>query len=76
MALPGRDLDSEALQLPHEERARLAKTLLLSLDAQAEEDLDRVWAEEAARRLREIERGEVTTIPSDEVFREARSRLK
>jgi putative addiction module component (TIGR02574 family) len=76
MALPVRDLESEALQLPHQERARLAKTLLLSLDAQAEEDPVQAWAEEAMHRYREIERGEVTTLPSDDVFREARSRLK
>jgi len=54
----------------------LAKTLLLSLDSPTEEDVDRVWAEEAMHRYREIERGEVATFPSDEVFREARSRLK
>jgi putative addiction module component (TIGR02574 family) len=76
MALFGRDLESEALQLPHQERARLAKTLLLSLDAQAEEDVDPVWAEEAMHRYREIERGEVTTLPSDDVFREARAHIR
>jgi hypothetical protein len=35
-----------------------------------------VWLEEAMHRYREIERGEVPIFPSDEVFREARSRLK
>ncbi|HZF07320.1 MAG TPA: addiction module protein [Thermoanaerobaculia bacterium] len=76
MALPVHDLESEALQLPQEERARLAKTLLLSLDSTAEGDVDQVWAEEAMYRYREIERGEVPTFPSDEVFREARALLK
>lgn len=76
MALPMRVLESEALQLPHEERARLAKILLLSLESAEEEDVERVWAEEAVERYREIQRGEVTPLSSDEVFREARSLLK
>ncbi len=54
----------------------MAKTLLLSLDAQAEEDVDQVWAEEAVHRYREIERSEVMPLPSDDVFREARIRLR
>ncbi|HEX7182092.1 MAG TPA: addiction module protein [Thermoanaerobaculia bacterium] len=75
---PGR-VEAEALGLPESARARLAKSLLLSLgdnEPDAEEDLEGLWAEEAERRYREIERGEVTPISSEEVLREARSRLK
>ena len=57
-------------------RAKLAHLLILSLDAGEEEDNDRLWAEEAERRYQQIERGEVSAIPSQEVFREARARLK
>ena len=39
-------------------------------------EVARVWAEEAEARALQIERGEVEPIPSDEVFREARSRLR
>lgn len=34
------------------------------------------WAEEAERRYQELQRGEVTAQDSEEVFREARARLK
>jgi putative addiction module component len=75
MTIRVQDLESEALQLPYEERARLAKALLLSLGHSAEENVELVWAEEAVQRFQEIKRGEVETIPSDEVFRETRERL-
>jgi hypothetical protein len=39
-------------------------------------DVETLWAEEAERRYREIERGEVTAIPSPDVLRDARARLK
>jgi hypothetical protein len=70
------EIEAELLQLPEEARARLAKSLILSLDQFEEEDNDLLWAEEAERRYQEIERGEVSAIPSEEVFREARSRLR
>ena len=77
MASKLNEIESEALCLPEESRAQLAKSLLLSLEATAQnEDTDRVWAEEAERRYQEIQRGEVIGQDSEEVFREARSRLK
>jgi len=69
-------LEAQLLRLPGEERARLARTLLLSLDEESDEETERIWAAEAERRFQEIQRGEVTPIPSEEVFREARSRLR
>ncbi|HSK79919.1 MAG TPA: addiction module protein [Thermoanaerobaculia bacterium] len=41
-----------------------------------EEETDRIWAKEAERRYQELRRGEVEGQDSDEVFREARARLK
>jgi putative addiction module component (TIGR02574 family) len=70
---------AEALALPIDDRARLAESLLASLDenvVDAEDpDLDRSWAEEAERRSAEIDAGSVKTIPADEVFRELRAEL-
>lgn len=67
-------LRSEAFKLPHHERARLAKELIESLDEDVE--LERAWYEEAERRLRELESGDARTIPADQVFAEARARVK
>jgi hypothetical protein len=70
------DLEAEALQLPEKSRAKLAKVLILSLSEPDEEETDRIWAEEAEYRFLELQRGEVAGQDSEEVFREARSRLK
>lgn len=70
------DLEEAALQLPEEGRARLARTLLLSLSEPEENEAEQVWAEEAERRYQEIQRGEVTLQDSEEVFREARARAR
>lgn len=65
------DVIAAALQLSLEERAQLAGRLLLSLDEPSESELERLWLEEAERRLREFREGKVRGIPADEVFRRA-----
>jgi len=70
------EIEAELLQLPEQARARLAKSLILSLEGIEDEDSELLWAEEAERRYQEIEHGEVSAIPSEDVFREARSRLR
>ena len=62
-----------ALDLPTDERARVAHKLLLSLDDDeqgAEEDASSVaaaWAAEISRRLEEVRNGDVELIDADEV---------
>jgi putative addiction module component (TIGR02574 family) len=65
------DVITAALQLSLEERAQLAGRLLLSLDEPSESELERLWLEEAERRLKEFREGKVRGIPADEVFRRA-----
>jgi putative addiction module component (TIGR02574 family) len=67
-------LKSEALKLPHHERARLAQELIESLDEETE--IERAWYEEAERRLLEIREGKVAAVSAEEVFAAARARLK
>jgi hypothetical protein len=74
MNLP--DLEAEALKLPVTERARLAQTLLESLDALSEEDHQRLWTEEAARRDAELDADRSRGRRAEEVFRDARTRLR
>ena len=65
-------LRSEVLALPEAERAQLAVVLLDSLDDRPVEtdqaELDRLWADETARRARQIDSGEVTTDSWDDVL--------
>lgn len=70
------EIESAILQLPEPARAHLAKTLLLSLGESEDSEVEELWAEEAEHRYREIESDEVTPLPSEDVLREARSRLK
>ncbi|HSG38738.1 MAG TPA: addiction module protein [Thermoanaerobaculia bacterium] len=76
MARTLEDLEAAALELPEEGRARLARVLLLSLGDTKDNETDQAWIEEAERRYQEIRRGEVEAQDSDEVFREARARLR
>ena len=69
-------LEREALQLPAEERARLARELLDSLDALSPDELDRLWLEEAGRRAAQIDAGGVELVSAEEVDRKARALLK
>jgi putative addiction module component (TIGR02574 family) len=57
-----REIESEALQLPPKERARLAQRLLASLDPASDRDAERVWLQEAERRLDELESGKIAGI--------------
>ena len=54
----------------------LAEHLMESLDAEDQERIDSLWAEEAERRATEIEDGIVTAIPGEEVMNRLRSRYK
>ncbi|HEV7587838.1 MAG TPA: addiction module protein [Longimicrobium sp.] len=77
MGLPLRRLETEALELPSGERAQLAKSLLVSLDDEPEEDLDeveRAWEVEIRRRIAELDAGTAELIPAEEVFAELRAR--
>jgi putative addiction module component (TIGR02574 family) len=76
MAQTLEQIEAELLQLPERARARLAQSLLSSLEDSDDTDADLLWAEEAERRYQEIRRGEVSTISSEDVFQEARSRLR
>jgi len=72
-------LRSEALRLSAESRARLATTLIESLEGGAERverEIEAMWADEAEQRLRRHEAGEVEAVPANEVLAEIRQRLR
>lgn len=67
------DVEADAMKLPIEERAELADRLWASLEPQA--DVDAAWAVEIGRRVRQLETGEVETIPHETVMTELRNKL-
>lgn len=76
MADPAHELESKALRLPRRERARLAERLISSLEHESDPDAEKLWLEEAERRLDELETGKTAGIPAAEVFDKARSTLR
>lgn len=53
----------EALRLPAEARAALAGRLLDSLDKPVDEDAEAAWSKEIARRIDDLDKGKVKTVP-------------
>ena len=47
----------------------MAEQLIASLDEAADTDVEQAWQEDVQRRLQQVERGEVKTIPWEEVQR-------
>ena len=68
-------IENEALRLPENERARLAHTLLQSLDSSADADWETEWMNEIQRRCREMDDGLVEMVSMEEVSRKARELL-
>ncbi len=69
-------IQSEIEQLPVGERRRLIYKLIVGFDGPEEEEgVSKAWREEAERRYRELESGQQTAVPADDVFRGARARL-
>jgi putative addiction module component (TIGR02574 family) len=69
------ELLRKALTLPDKERAELAGNLIASLDAVQDPDVDAVWQEEIARRLHEVESGDVKTVSWEAVQQKGRALL-
>nr|VFJ67526.1 MAG: putative addiction module component, TIGR02574 family [Candidatus Kentron sp. DK] len=68
------ELISVAESLPLEMKTELIDRLINSLNPSREE-IDALWAQEAERRVEELESGKVEAIPGEEVFREIWNRL-
>ncbi len=72
-------IESEMLNLPEDDRARLFGSLLRSFEERMPRQEDRIaqiWAEEAERRDQAMDRGEESGIPAEEVFQRLRSNLR
>jgi putative addiction module component (TIGR02574 family) len=69
-----KELFNEAISLPVEIRTKLVEKLLLSLNP-SQKNIDKLWAEEAEKRVDEIKRGKAKTISGERVFKKIRDRI-
>jgi len=71
------ELLEKALALSTQERGVLIDRLIESLDeAPAEEGVEAAWDEEIRRRVEDVCSGRVKTIPSEQVLRRLKTRLR
>lgn len=70
------ELKAELSRLNPKQRAEIASELIVSLDNLNEEEVERLWIDEAQRRDADFDNGTAHSIPADEVFSAARVRLQ
>jgi hypothetical protein len=70
------ELKSIAMNLNIDQRAALARELLISLDVVSYSDAESLWIDEAMRRDDAIVKGEARLIPAGEVFARGRAARK
>jgi putative addiction module component (TIGR02574 family) len=74
MSLTYQQVAQAAMQLTPDERVDLAEKLWVSVDTP--EAIAAAWDEEIARRVAQLDAGEVETVPAEQVLAELRARLK
>ncbi len=75
MATPAH-IREQVLALSEQERAELARDLILSLDGEADPDATKKWAEVIERRAREVLDGTAELVDGKTAIDRARARLK
>lgn len=68
--------EQQTKHLPLQERAQLIKYLIEGLDELDEQDLERLWIQEATRRFQGFKAGDIKARSSEDVFRDTRSKLQ
>lgn len=66
----------KALSLPADARIGLVERLLSSLNLPTQPDIDRLWADEAERRITQMDQGKVKLIPGEKVFEQIRRKYQ
>ena len=64
---------NEALTMSPEERARMARCLIQSLESPSSENVDEKWVELARKRLQELESGAVKPVSWETIKKEVRA---
>jgi len=76
MPVVAKKVFDEALSLPVETRITLVEKLLTSLNLPTKPEIDRLWAEEAERRIAQIDKGAVKLRPGNKVFLDIRKKYR
>jgi putative addiction module component (TIGR02574 family) len=76
MAVAEKKVFDEALSLPAEARISLVEKLLASLNLPTRAEIDRLWAEEAERRIAQIDKHEKRLVPGDKVLSNIRKKYQ
>ncbi len=69
-------IKADALQLSQEARAYLVRELLASLEEMSEDEIEKLWLDEAIRRDEELDKEKAQAYPVDKVLSRARARRK
>lgn len=69
-------IEKQLMKLDVNARAKLARTLLSSLDDLSDAENEKLWAEEALKRHNGINEGKTKTRSAEIVLKTARGRLK
>lgn len=70
------ELEQEASRLPKKDRAVLAHHLIASIDPGEDVDAESAWLEEAEHRYQVFRQGKLAAKSADQVFCDAKARLK
>ena len=62
------ELLEQALTLNVNERTKLIDELFKSID-KPDEEIDQIWADEADKRLQAYRKGEIKTVPMEDIFK-------
>ena len=76
MSNPARQIESKAMKLSPQERARLAERLISSLDDEVDVGAEAAWIREGERRLDELRSGKIKGRSAASVFRRARAAIR
>ena len=76
MGAPSSKIVDHVLSLPTDQRLALVNRILESLNVATQPEIAALWAEEAERRIEQVEAGQVEPIPGEDVFKETRDRLQ
>ena len=76
MSIVAKKILDEVLLLPADARASLVEQLLTSLNLPTQPEIDHLWAQEAERRIAQIDKGEVKPIPGEKVFSDIRKKYR
>ena len=76
MLVVAKKVFDEAFSLPANARLSLVEKLLISLNLPTRPEIDRLWAEEAERRIAQIDKGVVKLLPGKKVFSNIRKKYR